>query len=157
MSIIRLAVSEDAGKIVELSKGLTVERSPKQRSGFVEYKPFTVEEVARRISKNPFFYIAEEDSLLTGFFSNFSDEKLKDTSYYPDWFSEKLLQNSKPFIYSDQLGVSKEFQGRNVGPRLIRKLFQDLQDTDYKAVWATTSHKPYINLPTKLHCCIYGT
>lgn len=144
--MIREANISDVNTVRDLILNLSVTRHSSSRSGFVEYPIPSEDELARKIEGNHFFYVAEADKRFAGFYSNYASNQLASKVFSKDPIVSHLLaERHYPFIYSDLLGVKREFEGMGIGARLIKRMFEDVNRSIYRDVFGAVSHSPFRN------------
>lgn len=148
MANIRRALIYDAKAINDISVSLTTSRHGEMGSGFVEFPVHSLETWQEKIVENPFFYVAEDKHKIIGFYSSFTSEKLSAFRSGHDEITNHLAQENRSFIYNEQLGVMKEYQGRKVGTRLIETFLNDSNHKGKRMSVSAVIHRPIINHPS---------
>ncbi|GEM_PF-3122656 len=142
--LIRNATENDAQRIIEISRSLTISRDSTEASGFVEYTTPDEVEMKERILESSYFYVAEDDSRnVVGFFSNYQDNKL--AFLRDDEITAHISRKPMPFVYCDQMGIDRAYQRRGATNNFWARLFTDIASSDYRTLWTAVSHRPIRN------------
>ena len=104
---IRKAQERDSSKIREIILSLNIPRKTKEKTGLVEYKTPSEDEIKSRIKENNFFYVAEESKNIIGFLSAYTDTKLRKLDFSEDEIVQYILEKHFSFIFWDQLAIIK--------------------------------------------------
>lgn len=143
--LIRKASPSDAKEIRKITLTLNINRDSKEKTGFVEFKVPTEKDYIKRILKNDFFYVTEENNKIIGFISGYSDyflSELKIRDEIIDFIEERKI---KPYIYCEQLAVIDEYTNKGLGTRLQKILIEDAKKNKYKVMFGAVSHFPFKN------------
>ena len=107
-----------------------------------------------RTENNPFFYVAENSHRIIGFLANYADDDLERFDFTNDQIAQYILTKQKPFIYSDQLAIVREFQNRGIGVKLMKRFLTDSKGLD---IFGAVAHSPHRNESAiRLHMSLGG-
>ena len=135
MVIIRRAREEDAEEIRKLSISLTVPRTSKVKTGFIEYKTPSEKDFKTRIKESKLFYVAEDSNNIIGFLSAYTDIILRKLDLSEDKIIQHILKNRHRFVYYDQLAIEKVYQGKGIGKLLLKTHMNEVADNKYKVIY----------------------
>lgn len=159
---IRQATPDDARAIVEIAQSLKLDLSVHPTflwNGFLVY-PLNEEQYKQRIRSTPYFYVddcSNEGIGITGFLMCYDDETLRKLTQngdisHQDAEVKYVLEQKKPFIFGDQIGVRKEWARCGSGTELIRRLFGDMGNNGVRDMYVGILQKPVTN-NTSIHFC----
>ncbi len=145
--IIRRAKTEDASKIESIARAIELNKKSPQKGGFLFYVQ-DKKGYEKRISKTPYFYVAEDNGNVIGFLMCYDDNILRNLSNdlsYKDGTSKFLLGQKTSFIFGDQIGVRENMNHKGIGNKLMERLFKDMKKDKIDTMYVEILHKPVRN------------
>ncbi len=155
---IRKARDSDVEEISKLAKSISFSNIKEGNKGFLVYT-LSKKEYLFRIKISNHFYVSEDNHKINGFLMCYDSETLKNlleekTLTYEDKIVRLISQMPKPFIFGDQIGVSRQAQKQNfpIGISLMNKLFEDMKKQGINTMYVAILHKPKLNLHSQHFC-----
>ena len=143
MTLIRKATIKDAKKIRNLSLSRCISIESNERSGLINYVPPSLKKYSNRILMGN-FYIAEDKGNLIGFIDSFDYRTLNEVFKKNEITSKILSLEENPFIYSNTLVLSKDYEGAWISSKLLKNLINNI-GKQYFSLWGAIVHSPKRN------------
>ena len=146
--LIRTAREEDAKEIREVTLSRVISIDSKEKTGLRGYRSPNIEKYAQRI-KNGSVYVAESNQKIIGFM-DFYPNKIIHQIFGKDPVANHILnladsKGDKLFFYLNTAAVLRNYEGKMLPMKMIRKLVED-SESSYKSIWTAVIHKPTPNI-----------
>ncbi|MDI6721512.1 MAG: GNAT family N-acetyltransferase [Candidatus Aenigmarchaeota archaeon] len=101
-------------------------------------------------SDSDFFYVAEENKIVRAFLMCYDDKNLErmvtdSMMGHEDNLVRFVLQQGRPFIFGDQIGVQPEFQNHGIGNYMLDRLFSDMKSCEIHDIYVGVLKSPATN------------
>jgi len=141
---IRPARTADSFAIRALCLKLNVSRDSTLDSGFLEYHVHSAPHFAEWIDSNELFYVAEGQGKVIGFFACYDDERLDRLSDRKCPMERFVLDQARPFIYGDVMGIDRQYARQGIGEYLLDNILEHPKALG-KDLWGAIALRPFLN------------
>ncbi|OHB25664.1 MAG: hypothetical protein A2542_03625 [Parcubacteria group bacterium RIFOXYD2_FULL_52_8] len=142
---IRNFEKKDVAPVLALAASLTVSRFS-TKHGFVEYPLPTKKELAEKVVGNKYSFVATVHDEAIGFLTAYGDDQVLRFEE-PDVIAMKILEQRRPFVYADQLGVARPYQRQGLGEHLFERLCAVMAENKINYLYCGVAHAPLKNIP----------